>query len=158
MTSQSVTAKPVTRLFTHGFGQTCQFTGEDLGDRYTLVTAPDASSARLLMVATFGRNWAFEYDGPTDPRIADYMGRMTLHAELNIAPRQPMPPGFEYAREAAPEDGALTTPKPVIHVSLGRSMSTECGRALGDLSGNDSYVTSWSEPSTCKACADEVPF
>lgn len=85
----------IERIFTFGYGQTCPFTGKDLGDHYAVVATPDASAARLMMLATFGRQWCDEYDGPEDPRIADYMGRMTEHARLVLDPlglaRQPDP-------------------------------------------------------------------
>lgn len=109
MADQTIQPGSVTRLFTHGYGQIDPFTGESLNDRYTLVTAADGSSARLAMVATFGRNWCEEYDGPADPRIASYLPRMTLRAHLNFAPEQPMPPGFEYVRDAADPTGLAYT-------------------------------------------------
>lgn len=83
MDDTNVQPQAVTRLFTFGYGQTCPHTGEDLGDHYALVSAPDASSAKLLMMAAFGRNWAFEYD-PSSPHIVDYIPRMKLHAFLAI--------------------------------------------------------------------------
>lgn len=93
------TVQPVTRLFTFGYGQTCQFTGKDLGDHYALVTAPDRGAALLLMCATFPNNWAFEYD-PESPSIVDYVPRMKLHARLviGLTPADPEPePEPEFA-------------------------------------------------------------
>ena len=98
----------VTSLFTFGYGQQCPFTGKDLDDHYALVTAPDRSSARLFMNTAFRKNYAFEYDGPGDLKIADYVPRMALHITVNLVPEQPMPPGFDYAR---PADG--DEPQPV---------------------------------------------
>lgn len=95
----------VTSLFTFGYSQQCPYTGKELGDHYALVTAPDRSSARTFMNTAFKRNWAFEYDGPGDTRIADYVPRMTLHMTVNLVPEQPMPPGFDYVREAADPTG-----------------------------------------------------
>lgn len=113
------TVQPVTRLFTFGYGQTCQFTGDNLADRYALVTARDASSARLLMVAAFGRNWAFEYD-PTSPQIADYMPQMTLHAHLvlgvDIDVSDPDPTGLTYGRG---DDGETTQPVGRVEMHTG---------------------------------------
>lgn len=97
--------KSVTSLFTFGYSQQCPYTGKELGDHYALVTAPDRSSARTFMNTAFKRNWAFEYDGPGDTRIADYVPRMTLHMTVNLLPEQPMPPGFEYVKEAADPTG-----------------------------------------------------
>jgi hypothetical protein len=95
----------VTILFTFGYGQLCPYTGKELGDHYALITAPDRSSARLFMNTAFKRNWAFEYDGPGDVKIADYVPRMTLHITANLVPEQLMPPGFEYVREASDPTG-----------------------------------------------------
>lgn len=71
----------ITRIFTFGYGHVCPFTGKGLGDHYATVTAPDASSARTLMNATFNRQWAFEY-GVDDVRLAEFP--MTEHARLSI--------------------------------------------------------------------------
>jgi hypothetical protein len=78
----------VTILFTFGYGQLCPYTGKELGDHYALITAPDRSSARLFMNTAFKRNWAFEYDGPGDVKIADYVPRMTLHITANLVCRR----------------------------------------------------------------------
>lgn len=97
----------VTSLFTFGYSQLCPYTGKDLGDHYALITAPDRSSARLFMNTAFKRNYAFEYDGPGDVKIADYVPRMTLHITVNLVPEQQMPPGFGYSRA---DDGESPQP------------------------------------------------
>jgi len=102
--------KSVTSLFTFGYSQLCPYTGKDLGDHYALVTAPDRSSARLFMNTAFKRNYAFEYDGPGDHRIADYVPRMALHITVNLVPEQPTPAdptGLTYSRA---DDGETTQP------------------------------------------------
>ncbi len=110
MNDPSVTATSVTRLFTFGYGQTCPFTGEDLGDHYALVTAPDRSSALRTMLATFGRDWAFEYD-PESPTIVDYIPRMTLHARLVIGAIAADPTGLAYTRaDDGPDDPTPVSP------------------------------------------------
>lgn len=136
MTQPNVADQAVTRLFTFGYGQTCPFTGVDLGDHYALVTAPDRSAALRMMLATFGRNWAFEYD-PQSVHIVDYIPRMTLHAELYVGAQMPDPrdaelerlraevaelratrPGMGYQREQdAGEPGQRRTP----HFESGRN-------------------------------------
>lgn len=74
----------ITRVFTFGYGHVCPHTGQDLGDHYVTVIAPDRSSARSLMNTAFGRMWAFEYDGIDDPRLADYRDRMVEHARFEL--------------------------------------------------------------------------
>jgi hypothetical protein len=110
MNDPSVSATSVTRLFTFGYGQTCPFTGKDLADHYALVTAPDRSSALRTMLATFGRNWAFEYE-PESPTIADYIPRMTLHAQLVIGLTAADPTGLAYTRaDDEPDDPTPVSP------------------------------------------------
>lgn len=102
------TVPPTTRVFTFGGGHACPFTGKGLGDHYVTVVAPDASSARTVMNATFGRAWASEYAGPHDPRIADYLPGMTEHARIELAP--PADDGFGYSRDAEPDNPAPVSP------------------------------------------------
>jgi hypothetical protein len=112
----------VTRLFTFGYGQMCPYTGKDLGDHYVLVAAPDASSARTFMNTAFKRNWAFEYDGPTDRMISGYLPRMTLHMEVNFV--HPDPTGLAYTRA---DDEAVDPTPPGPRESLHTGGMTEGG-------------------------------
>jgi len=176
----------VTSLFTFGYSQFCPYTGKDLGDHYALVTAPDKSSARTFMNTAFKQNYAFEYDGPTDPNIADYVPRMTLHLTVNLVPEQPMPPGFEYVRDAAdpigmhysrpaddPQPAAgrvpahledartgevvMVDPTPVGVVHLALDGDTACELQVADLPKTDRHSADHAHV-TCTECLEAVPF
>lgn len=108
------TVSGITRIFTFGYGQVCPFTGDSLADRYTTVIAPDRSSARRLMFATFGRDWAFEYDA-TDPRFTDYAPRMTEHARLVLGAADD--DGFGYSREPADDPTPVSPARMSPHFS-----------------------------------------
>jgi hypothetical protein len=144
----------VTSLFTFGYSQQCPYTGKELGDHYALVTAPDRSSARLFMNTAFKRNWAFEYDGPGDTRIADYVPRMTLHITVNLVPGQPMPPGFDYSRA---DDGEQ--PGPVAGRIPPHYGVVEVAGGLVEVDPPEGFVPASApvEKLSCWVCGDSFP-
>lgn len=78
----------VTQVFTFGYGQKCQFTGEPLDDKYATITAPNAAVCLLMMLAVFGQNWCDQYDSveaATAPghRITEY-ARMTVELDGDV--------------------------------------------------------------------------
>lgn len=72
----------INRIFTFGHGQTCPVTGDDVMGRYVTVTAPDAGTARALMVATFDNKWAFEYPDAAAAGVEEF--GLVEHARLSI--------------------------------------------------------------------------
>jgi hypothetical protein len=81
----------VTQVFTFGYGQVCPFSGKKLGDHYATVVAPTRNHCREVMLAVFGRMWAFQYDSIEDATPPGYEDRMIEHARL-VASIEGMPP------------------------------------------------------------------
>jgi hypothetical protein len=52
---------------------------------------------------------------------------------------------------------ACLSAEPVAHVSVVGTV-TECGLPISSLPPGHGFVTSWSDPSTCKACGEKAPF
>jgi hypothetical protein len=125
MTTQTVPG--ITRIFTFGYGQVCPFTGDSLADRYTTVIAPDRSAARRLMFATFGRDWAFEYDA-TDPRFTDYAPRMTEHARLALG-TPAADDRFGYSRELDDDPTPVSPGRVPLHTGYHEAGATGEGEA-----------------------------
>lgn len=60
-------------------------------------------------------------------------------------------------RHGAEDDRTGEVVGPAIHVSTSGRW-TQCRKVVADLSPGERVVSSWSDPSTCMACADEAPF
>lgn len=71
-----------TQIFTFGYGQVCQFTGEPLDDKYATVIAPNVEACKAMMLAAYGRNWAFQYDSVEAATAPG--ARLTEHSRMVV--------------------------------------------------------------------------
>ncbi|MBM0256363.1 hypothetical protein [Micromonospora sp. 4G55] len=90
----------ITQVFTFGYGQTCPYTGESLADRYAVIDAPTKELCRRLMLAVFGREWAFQYASVGE---ATGHGRYPMAEHMRLTYSGPPDPLFLTA--ACPECG-----------------------------------------------------
>jgi hypothetical protein len=134
--TQTVPSDPVTRIFTFGYGHTCPHTGKDLGDHYVTITAPDMSSARLLMIAVFGKAWCTDYSGIDDPRLRGHGPRMVEHGRFSLG--VPADTGHGYSREA--DDSTPPGARGPLHTGGvtdgGLVDETEVAEARAELAGH----------------------
>ena len=56
-------------IFTFGFSHTDPVTGESRSRKFARIEADDYESARQKMNATFGRQWAFEYESEDEAGV-----------------------------------------------------------------------------------------
>lgn len=111
----------ITQVFTFGYGHTCPYTGESLADQYATIVAPDKEQCRALMLAVFGRQWAFQYDSVEH---ATKGGRypMTEHVRLTIGP--PLPP------PADPDVWMAAERRGLDYHRIAAGNVTGCGRSM----------------------------
>lgn len=72
----------IEQIFTFGYGQQCPYTGKNLADHYATIIAPDTETARKIMLAVFGRTWAFQYDSPEAAGVERF--HMVEHAHIDL--------------------------------------------------------------------------
>jgi len=59
-------------IFTFGFGQTDPVTGESRASTFARIEADDSEQARLRMLNTYGRQWAFMYESEEEAGVVEF--------------------------------------------------------------------------------------